>query len=71
MKLHLKSKETLVEFANRAIKNRDVNNFSVEVFLGDGSYTVKNSDTLGEVLKGLKILQSQARLAELEVMLSK
>lgn len=65
MKLHSKHKETLVEFAQRGIKNRDVNNFSVEVFLGNGSYVIKQDDTLSEVLKALKLLEAEARLAEL------
>ena len=65
MKLHAKHKETLVELANRAIKNRDVNSFSIEVFVGEGSYMLKQEDTLSDVLKQLKLLESQARLAEL------
>ena len=71
MKLHLNLKETLVQFASRAIKNRDVNNFSIEVFLGDGSYVVKDTDTLTDVLKGLKLLESLARVAELNAKLGK
>ena len=71
MKLHAKHKETLVELANRAIKNRDVNNFPIEVFFGDGSYTLKPDDTLSEILKALKLLQSLARVAELEAKLCK
>ena len=65
MKLHAKQKETLVELANRAIKNRDVNSFEIEVFFGNGSYILKQTDTLSEVLKALKLLEAQARLAEL------
>jgi len=65
MKLHAKLKETLVELAQRAIKNRDVNSFSVEVFFGDGSYVLKQEDTVGEVLKALKLLELEARVAQL------
>lgn len=65
MKLHAKQKESLVELANRAIKNRDVNYFEIEVFFGNGSYVLKQTDTLSEVLKALKLLEAQARLLEL------
>ncbi len=65
MKLHAKLKETLVELAQRAIKNRDVNNFPIEVVIGEGSYTLKQEDTLTEVLKALKLLQLEERLAVL------
>jgi hypothetical protein len=62
MKLYANHKETLVQLAQRAIKNRDVNTFSVEVFFGNGSYVLKQEDTLTEVLKALKLLELQARL---------
>ena len=65
MKLHLNHKETLVQLANRAIKNRDVNTFSIEVFFGDGSYVLKQEDTLTEVLKAHKLLELDARVDEL------
>jgi hypothetical protein len=65
MKLHANHKETLVQLAQRAIKNRDVNTFSVEVFFGDGSYVLKQEDTLTEVLKALKLLELKARLLSL------
>lgn len=66
MKLHLKLKESLLELAKRAINNRDVNTFAIEVFLGLGSYVLKQEDTINEVLKALKLLELQARVAELE-----